>query len=121
FLDARWLPVRDPEMVMAAIFLMLALAGAFQLAFGLAHLSRVVKFIPTPVMAGFQNAAATIIVLSQLPVLLGLALRPTLAQWPAALAQIRPLSVVVAAATLVVVFWAGRIAKRVPPLVQGLL
>jgi hypothetical protein len=39
FLDARWLPSREPEMVMAAIFLLLALAGAFQLAFGLAHLS----------------------------------------------------------------------------------
>ncbi len=121
FLNAKWLPRGDPELVMAAIFMLLSLAGAFQLAFGLARLAKVVKFIPTPVMAGFQNAASTIIMLSQLPILLGLAARPKLAEWPAALVQVKPLSVVVALATLFVVFRPGSFAKRVPPLVKGLV
>jgi MFS superfamily sulfate permease-like transporter len=120
FLHARWLP-RDPDLVMAALFLLLSLAGAFQLAFGMLRLARVVKFIPTPVMSGFQNAASTIIMLSQVPVLLGLATRPAWREWHGALSEVKPLSVVVAIATLVVVFQAGRIAKRVPPLVLGLL
>ena len=120
FLYAPWLPKHDPELVMAAMFMLLSLAGAFQLAFGLARLARIVKFIPTPVMAGFQIAASTIIMLSQLPILLGLKFQPTLSQWPGALGQVKPLSAVVAAATLVVVFNAGRITSRVPPLVVAL-
>jgi len=120
FLYASWLPKRDPELVMAAIFLLLSMAGAFQLAFGLARLARVVKFIPTPVMAGFQNAASTIIMLSQVPILLGLTFQPTLSQWPHALGQVKPMSVVVAAATFATVFNAGRITSRVPPLVVAL-
>ncbi|HUP97423.1 MAG TPA: SulP family inorganic anion transporter [Usitatibacter sp.] len=120
FVGAKWLP-RDPDLVMAAIFLTLAMAGAFQLAFGLARLAKVVKFIPTPVMAGFQNAASTIIMLSQVPILLGLTWRPALREWPAAIAETRSLSVVVALATLVIVFKGGRFVKRVPPLVLGLV
>jgi hypothetical protein len=53
YLQAKWLPADDPDALTAAIFLLLALSGAFQLAFGLARLANVVKFIPTPVMAGF--------------------------------------------------------------------
>ena len=120
YLHADWLP-RDPDTIAAAIFLLLALAGAFQLIFGLARLAKVVKFIPTPVMAGFQNSASLVIMFSQLHVILGLAKRPALSEWPAALAQARPLSVLVAAATLVLVFQAGRITRRVPPLVLGLV
>jgi len=120
FLHASWLPRHEPELVMAAIFLLLSMAGAFQLAFGLARLARVVKFIPTPVMAGFQNAASTIIMLSQVPILLGLAFQPSLSQWPQALGQVKPMSVVVAACTLALVFNAARITARVPPLVVAL-
>ena len=121
FLDARWLPARDPDAVTAAILLLLALSGAFQLAFGITRLAKVVKFIPTPVMAGFQNAASIIIVLSQLPILLGLPSQPKLAEWPAALATARPLSVVVAAVTLLAIYQGARISRRVPPLVLGLV
>jgi len=120
YLDARWLP-RDPDSIAAAIFLLLALSGVFQLAFGLARLAKVVKFIPTPVMAGFQNSAALVIMASQMHVIMGLAKRPSLAGWPAALAQAKPLSVLVAAVTLVLVFRAARITQRVPPLVLGLV
>jgi len=121
FLQAKWLPADDPDALTAAIFLLLALSGAFQLAFGLARLANVVKFIPTPVMAGFQNAAAIVIMLSQVHLLLGLPARPALAQWPAALAEARPLSIVVAGLTLLVIFQAPRFTKRVPPLVLGLV
>ena len=120
YLDAKWLP-KDPDAIAAAILLLLAISGAIQLAFGMARLAKVVKFIPTPVMAGFQNSASLVIMASQLHVLLGLANRPKWDQWPAALAQARPLSVVVAIATLVLVFQAARITKRVPPLVLGLV
>jgi len=120
YLEAKWLP-RDPDSIEAAIFLLLAISGAFQLAFGLARLAKVVKFIPTPVIAGFQNSASLVIMGSQLHVLLGLSKRPSLGEWPAALGEARPLSALVAAATLAFVFNAPRITRRVPPLVLGLV
>jgi SulP family sulfate permease len=107
--------------VTAAIFLLVALAGAFQLAFGLARLARVVKFIPTPVMSGFQIAAAMIIMSSQLPAMLGLAARPAWNEWPAALASAKPLALVVAVIVIAAIVHGARLTKRVPPLVLGVL
>jgi SulP family sulfate permease len=118
---AGWLPRNDPEIVMAAVFLTLALAGVFQLAFGLARLAQVVKFIPSPVMAGFQNAAAVIITLSQLHLLLGLTAMPALRGWPAALPAVKPLAIAVGLVTLALVFLGPRITRRVPPLLIGLV
>lgn len=118
---AGWLPKDDPGAVISALLLLLAMAGGFQLVFGLAHLARMVKFIPMTVMAGFQNAAAIIITLSQLHVMLGLSSRPALTGWLAAVADIQPLTVVVGAVTLALVFKGHRISKRIPPLLMGLL
>ena len=121
FARASWLPRGEPETVLAAVLLLLAMAGAFQFAFGMAHMARIVKFIPGPVMAGFQNAAAIIITLSQMHLLLGLTERPAFAAWPEALAAIKPLTAAVSAAALLLVFLGPRLSKRVPPLLIGLL
>jgi anti-anti-sigma factor len=118
---APWLAGAEASAVVATVLLLLALSGAFQVAFGALHLARLVKFIPTPVMAGFQNAAAVIIVYSQLHLLLGLDQKPLLAGWGSALADIRPLSLLVAAATLAFIYMGPRIARRVPPIMTGLL
>lgn len=117
---AGWLPANEPEVVLSAVFLLLAIAGALQLTFGLLRLSRLVKFIPTPVMAGFQNAASIIIVLSQIHVLLGVQAKPALAAWPAALHEAKPLCLFVGLVTLGLVFCGQRIFKRVPPMVTAL-
>lgn len=118
---ARWLPGNDPAAVASAVFLLLAMSGAFQLAFGLIHLARLVKFIPTPVMAGFQNAAAIIITYSQLHLLLGLTVRPALTEWGSVFSDIKPLTLVVGVLTLALVYKAQALVKRVPPLMTGLL
>ncbi|HEX4779262.1 MAG TPA: SulP family inorganic anion transporter, partial [Usitatibacter sp.] len=119
FLKAPWLPP-GPDALEAAILLTLALAGLFQLCFGLARFAKVVKFIPTPVMAGFQNSASLVVMLSQLPVMLGIASHSHSGPWRTVLAEVRPMSVLVAAATLALVMRGGRITKRLPPLVLGL-
>lgn len=121
FLRAGWLPANDPDALVAAIFLLLALSGAFQLAFGLARLARAVKFIPAPVIAGFQNAAALIIMMSQVHLLLGLPEQPGLFDWPDAVADLRPLGLLVGATTLLLAHAGARITRRVPPLVVGLV
>ena len=118
---APWLPAGDTTAVSSAVLLLLAMAGAFQLLLGLLHLARLVKFIPTPVMAGFQNAAAVIILYAQLPTLLGLPSRPAPGEWAGALAGMQPLHVVIAAATLILIYFAPRLVRRAPPLMLGLL
>jgi SulP family sulfate permease len=121
FLKAAWLPHDDPDQVTAAIFLLVALAGAFQLAFGFARLARVVKFIPTPVMSGFQIAAAVIIMVSQLPGILGLASRPAWNQWGAAIAGIKPFSILVAVVVIALIIHGAKLTRRAPPLILGVV
>jgi SulP family sulfate permease len=117
---ASWLPKDDPGIVLAALFLVCAMAGAFQVAFAATRLSRLVKFIPTPVLAGFQNAAAIIIVLAQLPIVLGLPSRPAWFEWPAALPQAQPLTLLVGAVTLALGFHGQRLVRGLPPLITAL-
>src|SRR5438132_4712632 len=122
FIGAGWLPADEPQAVMSALFLLMAMAGAFQLAFALARLPRLMKFIPTPVMAGFQNAAAIVITLSQLHVLFGLEKRPPLDGIAAALRDdMKPLQLLVGVATLAIVFHGQKVVKRVPPLLTALV
>jgi MFS superfamily sulfate permease-like transporter len=58
----------------------LLLSGALQVAFALLGMARLARVVPQPVLAGFMNSAALLIVLSQLPLLLDLPLgsRPSL-------------------------------------------
>ncbi len=118
---AGWLPKNDPASVMSATFLMLALVGVFQLVFALFRLARLVKYLPAPVMAGFQNAAAIAIALSQLPALIGATDVPHTVGWLPMIAEARILPVLLGLATLLLIFYTRRVTKRIPPLVMGLL
>ena len=67
---AQLAPPGGPQFVAYAIVLAL-MVGVLQLALGLARLGAIVNFLSHPVIAGFTNAAAIIIALSQLNKLLG--------------------------------------------------
>lgn len=56
----------------AAGFAAVSLSGLIQIGFGLARLGRLVAFVPNPVLLGFLNASALLVVLSQIPIALGL-------------------------------------------------
>ena len=51
----------------------MALGGLFQLALSTVRIGSIINFVPRPVLAGFRNGVALLIVVSQLPVLVGLA------------------------------------------------
>src|SRR6202040_2823442 len=53
-------------LILAIAFAIVLLAGALQALFGLIKLGTLIKFMPQPVMAGFQNAAAALLFLVQL-------------------------------------------------------
>ena len=53
-------------LIIPAIFAIILLGGVFQALFGLARLGTLIKHTPQPVMAGFQTAAALLLILVQL-------------------------------------------------------
>jgi MFS superfamily sulfate permease-like transporter len=93
--------------------------GALQVLLGLAGFGRLAQFVPQPVLAGFMNGVALMILVSQLPPLLGL---PPLARLldPSALAQAQPLTLAVGLATAAAVWGAARRWPRAPALLLGL-
>ena len=102
-------------------FLMMFMAGGFQLLFGLLRLGNSVKFIPAPVIAGFQNAAAVLIFLSQLNPMLGLKPAALASGVMAALGAIQPLTLLVGVATCTLILKGARITKTIPPTILGLI
>jgi SulP family sulfate permease len=107
-------------MVVSALFFMLALVGVFQLIFAVARLPRLVKYLPAPVLAGFQNAAAIAIMFSQLPLLLGATTVGSFSHLRSLLADVHLMPLVLGALTLVLVFNGHRLTRRVPPIMLGL-
>jgi len=55
----------DKSLIVIAIFLCVALGGIWQAAFGIAGVAKIIKFTPHPVLVGFLNGVAVLIVLSQ--------------------------------------------------------
>ena len=53
-------------LILAVLFSIILLGGLFQALFGLTRLGVAIRFIPQPVMSGFQNAAALLLMLVQL-------------------------------------------------------
>jgi len=85
-------------MLLAMVASSVVLMGLFQILMGLAGLGRLARFVPQPVLAGFMNGVALLILFSQIPILLGL---PALARLTdlAGLSQAQPLALLVGLAT----------------------
>lgn len=120
FVGASWLQGQSAYMVVSAMFLMLAMVGVLQLVFAVARLPRLVKYLPAPVMAGFQNAAAIAIMASQIPVLLGLPAGTSVLRLPELIADVHLLGAALGAFTLAMVFLSPRVLRRGPPLLVAL-
>lgn len=95
-----------------------AAAGALLAALGLLRVGRLARFVPQPVLAGFMNGVAILIVVSQVPVLFGVPASAWARDGVAALAswQWAPLATALLTALLV-----GAIAWRFPRLPAPLL
>jgi MFS superfamily sulfate permease-like transporter len=108
------------ELTLALAFLIIFLGGVFQVLFGVMRLGTLLQHTPHPVLAGFQNAAALLLFLVQIGTVLGYDGHVPLGRLASHLGAARPLSVLVAAVTVVAVWQARRITARVPPLIVGL-
>jgi anti-anti-sigma factor len=111
----------DPAVLLTLAFLLIVLTGGFQALFGLFKLGTLLKYIPAPVIAGFQNAAAFLLLASQLNIMLGLPQATALTSLPGRINLIQPLTVAVGVLTCVLIMRAARITKKIPPTILGLL
>jgi len=102
------------EFVYAAVFLFLALAGAFQALIGLFRLGALVKYLPHPVLAGFTNAVAVLLVLSQIPQLVGMPSGTTIVELLVVPERMQWGATLVAAATLSALALARLLPVRIP-------
>ena len=108
-----------------AIVLMLAvvglLTGLLQLGFGAIRLGRLIKYMPFPVVSGYLSGVGLVIIIQQVPKLLGAPksmgmaatiATPTVWQWHA---------VAVGLVTIAAVLLAPRLTKAIPATIIGLL
>jgi MFS superfamily sulfate permease-like transporter len=109
--------VPDTLLVFFAIIL---LGGLFQALLGLMRLGTLIKFVPHPVMAGFQNMAAVLLFVVQLGNVLGYGHNVRFTHVFGAIGETRPLSVLVAALTFAAMWYARRVTTKLPPVPVGL-
>ena len=110
----------DPARVLVLMTVIGLIAALMQLALGLARAGTIIKYIPYPVVTGYLSGVGIVILLKQLPALLGLPAGTSLAhgvstpsmwQWP---------SLVVGGVTIVVMALAPKLTKAVPAAIVGL-
>ena len=111
----------SPDTLLALAFLLMLIAGGFQVLFGLLRLGSMVKYIPAPVFAGFQNAAAVLIFLSQLGAMFGLKQPISSFSFASLLGAVQPLTLLIGIVTCVLILKGARILKFVPPTILGLV
>lgn len=107
-------------LVIPAIFAIILLGGVFQALFGMARLGTLIKHTPQPVMAGFQTAAALLLILVQLANIFGFDKSTSFVNALKDAHHARPLSVLIALAVIVAT-WQSKRLPRVPPIAIGLL
>jgi SulP family sulfate permease len=97
------------------------MAGLILIAFGLARLGAVIKFIPHPVVIGFTSGIAVIIFSGEVKDVLGLRMGPVpagfLARWAAYarhLSSANPYAIAVAALALAIIVLWPRVSAKVP-------
>lgn len=111
----------DIQRTLTLVFFVVVAAGLFQALFGALRLGGLIRYIPSPVMAGFQNAVAILIILGQVNTLLGFRRYVPLGQIASNLALVQPLTLTVGVVTFLATWYSPRLTKRVPPVILGLL
>ena len=123
--------MRDPELVLLGanrveIVLLLTAAvifwgGLLQILVGMVAGAKLIKSIPYPVITGFMNGIAILIVVSQLKPLFGLASNASLSSLFTGSAPFHSDTIIIGAVTIVSMLVAARFVKKVPSAVVGLL
>jgi SulP family sulfate permease len=117
----------NPENGMAMAFTTVMLAGAFQVLFGLLKLGRYVTMMPYTVISGFMSGIGFILIIIQMPPLLGFAspqggVLGSLTALPDLIAQVKPGEAALGVVALAILFLMPRRLRRfVPPQLLALV
>lgn len=105
---------------LSLLMFVIFMTGLFQALFGALRFGNLVRYIPSPVMAGFQNAAALLILMSQLDTMLGLGphAAPDAAQ--GRLSSVQPLTLAIGVVTALAMWHGPRLTRRLPAPILGL-
>ena len=109
------------EQTLTLLFLVILMAGVFQALFGALSVGTLIKYIPAPVMAGFQNAVALLILIAQLGTLTGAPPGLSPAEIGHYLSAVQPLTLAIGLGTAIVIWRVRRLSARVPPVFAGLV
>ena len=109
----------DPAQGAAIAFTVVMMGGLLQIVFGLARFGKFIELVPVPVVSGFMSGIGVIIILLQLPPLLGYPAQPgplaSAAAIPAAWHAVNPAALMLGGAALAVVYLMPRGWRRVIP------
>lgn len=109
------------ERVIALAGLAVVLSGIMQIVAGALGAGLFARYVPYPFIAGFMCGASALIVIAQITPLTGVT-HAELASHPlAALRAIQPVTLFVGLATLAIIGITGRISKRMPSVLIGLV
>jgi sulfate permease, SulP family len=108
-----------PERVVLLMTIVALLSGALQFVYGAVGAGRLIKFIPYPVVSGYLSGVGLLILLKQLPGLLGLPHGVSVWHGLMSPGSWSVWALVVGAATIVAVPLAPRLIKAVPPMILG--
>ena len=95
--------------------------GIIQLLFGALRLGNLIKYVPYPVVSGFMNGIAVILILEQLGPLVGARGHVSLFEIFYNPTVVQPYTLVVGLITIIVIFFARRFIKAVPASLIGLV
>ncbi len=117
----------EPEDGMAMAFTVVMLAGVFQMVFSALRLGRYVTLMPYIVISGFMSGIGLILIILQLPALLGHGspgggVLGALGALPGFIADVQPRELALALVTLAFLFlMPGRLRRLVPPQLVALV
>ncbi len=91
-------------------------SGILQLSFGLFRLGKLAQYVPFPVMAGFVNGSALLIILSQSCTAMGISEQKSLWTFFNHITEIKPATLALSLFTVASMLYFPRLTTRVPPM-----
>lgn len=116
--DPRMVQRPDTGVIVAGTGAAVALSGLLQMLLARLGLTGLARLVPRPVLAGFMNGVALLILFGQLPLLLGLL--PGVRSGPQALGQLQPWALVAGLATVAMILLLQRWRPNWPAALMAL-
>jgi len=100
--------------IVGLAFFCVFIGGVFQLLLGSLRLGNLIKYVPYPVVAGFLNGIAILLILKQMNPLFGIVDHHTYFKFLTHPAEIQPHTLLVGISTLVVFFLSKKLIRLIP-------